>query len=145
MTEKPHVKTKRKKGMNIQSYWYAVLQQQAEEIKTFFHEEAYVNWHNTNEHFTVSEFIRANCEYPGAWDGEIERLEDAGDLLITATRVYSRDRKLSFHVTSFIRIKDEKIMSVDEYWGDDGIAPQWRRDKHIGTKIQDVSRAGGKR
>ena len=95
--------------MNIQSYWRAVLQQQAEEIKTFFHEDAYVNWHNTNEHFTVSEFIRANCEYPGAWDGEIERLEEAGDLLITATHVYSRDRKLSFHVTSFIRIKDEKI------------------------------------
>ncbi len=117
--------------MNIQSYWRAVLQQQAEEIKTFFHEDAYVNWHNTNEHFTVSEFIMANCEYPGAWDGEIERLEEAGDLLITATHVYSRDRKLSFHVTSFIRIKDEKIMSVDEYWGDDGIAPQWRRDISI--------------
>ena len=77
MTEKSHVKTKREKGMNIQSYWRAVLQQQAEEIKTFFHEDAYVNWHNTNEHFTVSEFIMANCEYPGAWDGEIERLEEA--------------------------------------------------------------------
>ena len=131
--------------MNIHNFWKAVLAQDAEKMRTYFKENAYVNWHCTNEHFSVEEYIRANCEYPGAWDGEIERLEEAGDLLITATHVYSRDRKLSFHVTSFIRIKDEKIMSVDEYWGDDGIAPQWRRDKHIGTKIQDVSRAGGKR
>ena len=122
--------------MNIQNYWHALLGQQADEIKKFFHEDAYVNWHNTNEHFTVSEFIRANCEYPGQWDGEIERIEEAGDVSITVTHVYSWDKKLSFHVTSFIRIQDEKIASVDEYWGDDGSPPQWRRDKHIGTVIQ---------
>lgn len=33
-----------------------------------------MNWYNTNEHFTVEKFIRANCEYPGQWDGEAERL-----------------------------------------------------------------------
>ena len=32
---------------------------------------------------------------------------------------------------------DGKIASVDEYWGDDGPAPQWRQDKHIGTKIKE--------
>ena len=40
-------------------------------------------------------------------------------------------------ITSFIRIVDGKIASVDEYWGDDGTAPQWRQDKHIGTKIKE--------
>lgn len=25
---------------------------------------------------------------------------------------------------------------MDEYWGDDGEAPQWRIDKHIGTEIR---------
>ena len=94
-----------------------------------------MNWHNTNEHFTVDEFIKANCEYPGQWDGEIERIVDNKDLLITVVHVFSCDRKLSFHVTSFIVVKDEKIVSIDEYWGDDGIAPQWRLEQHIGNPI----------
>lgn len=122
--------------MNIQNYWQAVLKQQAEDMRTFFCKDAFVNWHNTNEHFTVEEFIEANCEYPGEWDGEIERIEEKGDLTITVVHVFSPDKNLSFHVTSFIKVKDEKIVSIDEYWGDDGIAPQWRLDKQIGVQIQ---------
>lgn len=122
--------------MDIQGYWQAALKQQAMEMREFFHKDAFVNWHNTNEHFTLEEFIRANCEYPGKWNGEIERIEDKGDLVITAVHVFSEDKQLSFHVTSFIRIKDEKIVSIDEYWGDDGAAPTWRVEKQIGTPIK---------
>lgn len=57
--------------MNLDAYWKAALQQNADAMRSFFHEDAFVNWHNTNEHFTVEEFIRANCEYPGAWDGQL--------------------------------------------------------------------------
>lgn len=122
--------------MDIQNYWEVTLKQKAEEMKKFFHEAAFINWHNTNEHFTVDEFIRANCEYPGKWDGEIERIEEVKDLMITVCHVYSADKKFSFHVTSFIKIQDEKIASIDEYWSDDGAPPQWRMDKHIGTAIK---------
>lgn len=122
--------------MDVYSYWRDVLAQNAEAIRSYFAPYAYVNWHCTNEHFTVEEFIRANCEYPGEWDGKIERLVQYETTLITAVHVYTKDRALSFHVTSFICLRDEKIISVDEYWGDDGAAPQWRQDKHIGTKIQ---------
>ena len=119
--------------MNIQRYWKAVLSQQATELKLFFHKDAYINWHNTNEHFSVDEFIAANCDYPGTWKGEIQREERIADLIITVVHVYSEDKQSSHHVTSFIRIKNDKIMSIDEYWGDDGNAPQWRLDKHIGS------------
>ncbi|MDC7290777.1 nuclear transport factor 2 family protein [Blautia schinkii] len=121
--------------MDLQLYWKAALSQEADIMRDFFHRDAYINWHNTNEHFTVQEFIRANCEYPGEWDGEIERIEQIGDLYITVTHVYSPGGELSFHVTSFIKLKDDKIIAIDEYWGDDGTAPQWRLDKHIGTPI----------
>ena len=90
----------------------------------------------TNEHFTVEEFIKANCEYPGEWDGEVERIENAGDLIITATHVYPKDKSISFHVISFIRTKQDKIISIDEYWSDDGDAPQWRQKMHIGSPIR---------
>lgn len=39
--------------MNIKKFWDAVLRQDAEAIRKYFHPDAYVNWHNTNEHFTV--------------------------------------------------------------------------------------------
>lgn len=121
--------------MDIVAYWKAALSQNADEMKAFFHEDAYVNWHNTNERFTRDEFIRANCEYPGSWSGEIERIETLANLIITAVHVYSREGDISCHVTSFIKIKAGKIASIDEYWGDDAPAPQWRADMHIGTPI----------
>lgn len=114
--------------MNIKQFWKAVLAQNREAMRSYFNDDAYVNWHCTNEHFTVEEFIRANCEYPGEWDGEVERIESTGDIVITATHVYPTDKSMSFHVISFIRIKQNKITLVDEYWSDDGDIPQWRQE-----------------
>jgi hypothetical protein len=122
--------------MDIYKFWKDVLEQNADAIKDYFDENAYINWHCTNEHFSVNEFIIANCEYPGDWDGEVERIEKINDLFITVTHVYSKDKALSFHVTSFIKVINDKIAAVDEYWADDGIAPKWRLDKHIGKAIK---------
>ena len=122
--------------MNIQKYWSAVLNQDADAMRTFFAPDAWVNWHNTNEHFTVEEFIRANCEYPGSWAGEIQQMIRTQTHIITAVHVFTKDQKLHFHVTSFIRIVEDKIVSMDEYWGDDGEAPPWRRELRIGRPIK---------
>lgn len=122
--------------MNIHKFWEAVLAQNEYEIRKYFDKDAYINWHCTNEHFTLDEYIIANCEYPGEWDGAIERIEEMGDLLVTVVKVYPRDKSVSFHVTSFIKIVNNKIISLDEYWADDSNAPQWRLDKHIGTSIK---------
>lgn len=122
--------------MDIHEFWKAVIKQDADAVREFFREDAYINWHCTNEHFNVEEFIVANCEYPGSWNGEVERVEKFGDLFITVTHVYPNDRSLSFHVTSFIRVIDGKITALDESWADDGTAPDWRVDRHIGTAIK---------
>lgn len=121
--------------MDIQAYWKATLSQEPLLMKEYFAPNAYIRWHNTNEHFNVDEFIQANCEYPNKWDGEIERLEQLGELMISVVHVFTMDQSLSFHVTSFIKIANDKIISIDEYWGEDGVVPQWRLDKKIGTKI----------
>lgn len=122
--------------MDIHTFWNAVLKQDADGIRPFFDSRAYIRWHNTNEHFTVDEFIQANCDYPDAWDGNIERIQELENLIITVTHVYATKKPLSFHVVSFLQLQDDKIISMDEYWGDDGIAPQWRLDKHIGKQIK---------
>ena len=121
--------------MDIYKFWRDVLEQNKDAVRDYFDENAYINWHCTNEHFNVNEFITANCEYPGDWDGEVERIEEINDLFITVTHVYSKDKTLSFHVTSFIKVVNDKIAAVDEYWADDGIAPKWRLDKRIGKAI----------
>ena len=75
-------------NLNIYDFWKAVLGQNEIEIRKYFQNDAYINWHCTN------------------------------------------------HVTSFIKTKEDKIVSMDEYWADDGNAPQWRLDKHIGKAIR---------
>jgi hypothetical protein len=118
----------------IIEYWKNIASQNEMELKNFFHENACIRWHNTNEEFNVSEFLRANCDYPGNWSGEVERREQAGNTVITVTRVWTKG--MSFHVTSFFEITEKKIKTLDEYWGDDGTAPQWRKDMNIGRPIR---------
>jgi hypothetical protein len=122
--------------MDIQDFWKATISQDEAEMRGYLSNDATIRWHNTNEEFTAEEFIRANCEYPGKWNGEIERIEKLNDLIITVNHIFSADGSPSFHVTSFIRIKDHRIISIDEYWGDDGRAPEWRLKKNIGRKIR---------
>lgn len=119
---------------DVHAYWDAVLRQDAIAMRAYFSPDAYVNWHNTNEHFTADEFIRANCEYPGDWAGQVQRVVQQGTECIAVTHVYSNT--LSFHVVSFIRLEGGLIASIDEYWGDDGAAPAWRLDMHIGGPIE---------
>lgn len=101
----------------------------------YFREDACIRWHNTNEQFTVEEFIRANCEYPGQWDGELERLVQDGEQVVTAVRVWARDGAASFHAVSFLKVQQDKICAIDEYWGEDGEPPQWRKEIQVGRPI----------
>ena len=121
--------------MDVCRFMQAVLAQDEETIRRYFHKDAYVNWHCSNERFTVDEYIIANCNYPGDWEGTVERVEMLDDLYITATKVYPKDRSAFFHVVSFIKTESDRIISMDEYWADDGKAPQWRVEMRIGTPI----------
>ena len=131
--------------MDISGYWNKVLEQNEDGMREYFHKNAVIKLHNTNEKFTVEEFIEINCDYPGKWKGEIERIERIKisktqeieeELIITAVNVLSRDDVLSFHAVSFIKVKNDKIIEIDEYWGDDGEIPEWRKKKKIGTRIK---------
>ncbi len=120
----------------ILEFWQDVANQNANNLQSYFLSNATIKWHNTNEQFSVEEYIRANCEYQGDWCGEVERIELVGNLGITATRVWLLDNSASFHATSFFEFVDDKIISLNEYWGDDGVAPKWRLDKEIGKPIK---------
>lgn len=122
--------------MDIETYWNDVISKRREAIPDYFCENAIIRWHCTNEQFNVAEYVRANCDYPGEWDGEIERVEKNGNIIIIAGRVTPMDQSDSFHVVSFIRMKDDKILELDEYWSDDGDVPAWRKEMKIGKPIR---------
>ncbi len=105
-------------------------------MRRWFQPDAAVYWHCTNEKFTVDEFIRASCEYPGERDGRLERTERFGDQIITVPHVLSRDGALAFRAVFWIWIKDGLIHFLEEYWADDGEAPQPRKALRAGTPIR---------
>lgn len=121
--------------MDIVQYWQAVLAQQPQQMRRFFDPEAAINWHNTGEQFTAEESTRANCAYPGRWNGRLERVETLPDRIITAVQVLSRDGRISCHVTSFMQLRQDRILTLDEYWGDDGEAPRWRQQMQLGRAL----------
>ena len=102
----------------------------------YFTPDAQILWHCTNERFTAQEFIRANCEYPGSWEGEIERLEQLdGRYVLVGTRLCKGPELLPTTLSLLFRMREDRICRIDEYWSEDGPAPQWRQQKQIGRPI----------
>lgn len=119
------------------SLWCDINAQRWDKISDYFASDASIYWHNTNEQFTVSEFVKANSEYPGNWAIIPEKALRDGNTAITVVKVTLKDADVSFHATSFFQFAGDKIISLDEYWGDDGPAPQWRQDSGLGKPIVD--------
>ncbi|ABW18689.1 nuclear transport factor 2 family protein [Alkaliphilus oremlandii] len=131
-----------KKGLNLIDYkeqvislWNDMDHQNWDALYTYFQDDAIINWNNTNESFNVTEFVKANAEYPGDWSIEIERLECIQNLVISVVKVQLKRDAVSVHATSFFEFEDGKIKLLNEYWGDDGEPPQWRIEKQIGRHI----------
>jgi hypothetical protein len=120
----------------IEEFLQDVANQDATSLREYFTKEASILWHCSNEHLNVEEYIIANCEYPGKWGAELERIVEIGSTVISVARVFLTDESLSFHTTSFFEFDGNKITKLEEYFGDDGVAPQWRLDKQIGKPIK---------
>ena len=59
----------------LTALWAAIARQDADAMRAYFTPQAVICWHNTDEQFTLEEYLRANCEYPGSWRGRLERAE----------------------------------------------------------------------
>ena len=121
--------------MDVHAFFQAVLSKDRNGLQRYFWEDAVVNWHCSNERFTAAEYIRANCDYPGEWTGVIERAVQTGDGFVLAAHVMPVGAEGSYHVVSFIRLRDGRIACLDEYWADDTEPPEWRKKMKIGCPI----------
>jgi hypothetical protein len=131
-------------SIDVFSFFDAVVQQDAERLRAFFEPDATIVWANTNEAFTVDEYVRVNCEYPGKWQCHIEdvqcysRFHDY-NRITAVVKVWDGDGNVA-RVISFIELGDtenELIQTLTEYWGDVGEPPEWRQKLGVGKRYQD--------
>jgi len=127
---KPHIETG---SLDVENFVQAVAKQDAATLRTYFAPDAEICWHDSNEQFTVDEYIRANCEYPGKWSGEVQRVEKIEGGMVIITKIFSDES--SHLVTAFAKLEDGKISRLDEYYSDCGEAPNWRKTMKIGKPI----------
>ena len=113
--------------MDLNAFVKAVVSQDEAALAGFFHKEARVRWPNTGEAFTVSEYIRVNCRYPGTWEGQLLRTMEADGSLVAITRLKATDGSQSLHAISFFTLREGLIIDLEEYWSDDGPPPPWRQ------------------
>ena len=119
---------------NPEKFIMAVTRQDAAALRDFFVPDAVICWHDSNEQFSVEEYIRANCEYPGNWSGEIQRVDKIDGGMAIVTKISSGD--FATFVSAFIKLDSGKISRLDEYYADyNEEIPDWRRKMNIGKPI----------
>ncbi len=121
--------------MDIQAFIKSVVQKDEVGMREFLDKNLRVRWHNTNEEFTLEEYLHVNCSYPGNWFGEVKMITPTNEGCVAVVQIYSEDKKIKVHQISIIKLKNDKIIELDEYYSEDGIAPQWRLDMNVGSKI----------
>jgi len=102
-------------------------------------------WANTNEQFTVDEYVRVNCEYPGIWHGWMEEFDEIVPFdwhepkMFYIARVWDDDGNASRVVgrIDFSDTEKQLIRLLCEYWSDIGEPPEWRREMKVGKRYLD--------
>jgi len=116
-------------------FWEDMNNQNWDKLSPYFSETAMINWHNTNESFSVSEFVLVNSHYPGDWLIKVENLVTIDNIVISVIKIQLKDHSISFYATSFFEFKAEKIEVLDEYFGENAQPPQWRIAMQLGASI----------
>lgn len=107
--------------MNIYDYWTTVQKKDMDALRNCFISNACIRTHNTKEQLTVEEFLDAAGRESMQWEGELERVEEVGSLIIVVSRIHMENGRRSFHAVSFIHFMHEKIASIDRYVGEDSV------------------------
>lgn len=106
-------------------FWNHMTNQHFQELEHLFYEDAVIQWPNTNEIFSVKQFIIANASYPGEWKETVKSVYEIEEGVITETLV--EDKEMSFIAISIFQIKEHKIATLKEFWSPNGEAPAWRK------------------
>jgi ketosteroid isomerase-like protein len=111
----------------VKKYWDCMGAGRFDEAGACMAQDAVVWLPNTGEVFRgKNAFVAFNRAYPGRWSISVEKTLPAGDTVVTATRVESEDKSVSFYAVSFFAIEGGTIREITEYWGENAGPPEWR-------------------
>ena len=132
-------------NFSIHSFMDAIVSQDAKKLREFFEPDAQIFWANTNEQFTAEEYVRANCEYPGAWHGHLEEFGEIVPFdphepkMYYVAKIWDNDGNASRVVgrIDFGNTEKALIQYLTEYWSEIGEPPEWRKEMNIGRRYCD--------
>ena len=75
----------------VHAYWNAIHELRFQDVRELFCDTAEITWPNTEEVFTLDEFIAVNEAYPGEWEEEVLHIYEANDILISEASVKGKD------------------------------------------------------
>ena len=107
-------------------YWNAIHQLRFQDVRELFCDTAEITWPNTEEVFTLDEFIAVNEAYPGEWEEEVLKCYETGDMIISETMV--KGQEVSYLAIGFFTIQGGKITALREYWTAVEAVPEWRKE-----------------
>ena len=119
----------------VTDFWHDIHNQNWDKLADYFSETAVINWHHTNEQFTVDEYILINSEYPGTWIIETEHFLEVDGFVTSVIKAFAPDKSVIFHAVSFFSFEDTKICTLDEYWSLVIEPPQWRKEMKVGRPL----------
>lgn len=116
----------------ILALWRATAAQDAQAMAQYFTPDAVILWPNSSERFRLEGYLQANCEYPGQWEGQVERVSADGS--VSVARVWNPEGEV-FRAVSFYQWQGDRIARLEEYWGDEAPAPAWRRELGVASAL----------
>ena len=121
----------------VEAFEAAVARQDRDALRRCFVPSAVIRWPNTNEEFGLEDYLTANCDYPGDWLGQVERLEQTESGAVAVARIWAADGSVSLRAVSFFRFgTDGRIAELTEYYSDDGPVPRWRQELNLGRPME---------
>lgn len=119
----------------VKRFWNLMSDGMFDEVGELMTEDAEVRLPNTREIFIGRDkYINFNKMYPGRWIITLDRIFSKDDIVVSAVMVEAEDRSISFYATSFFTIKDNLIIEIVEYWGDNGEPPKWRIEEKLSER-----------
>lgn len=111
----------------VERFWKIFDAARYDDVAALLQLDCNVYWPNTRELFRGRQkLIDVNKRYPGRWHIEIVDIISKNELVVSVVRVYSKEKKQSFHATSFFKFKDGLIAEITEYWGENTNPLPWR-------------------
>lgn len=111
----------------LTSYWDDMVKKNRTALPKYFHQNATIYLHDTNEILNTASWIDDNCNYNGNWKATVDRVDKLENGQVV-TITFLRSENWKGFVTSFFTLTNDLIIELHEYYAECEEIPQWRTD-----------------